>query len=117
MKDPFRFRSFPVYNDSKNFVRACFDAVKELREPSLKSQIQRAATSIVLNIAEGSAKGSDKDFARYLSSAIGSVNELIAAFDLCNDLGLLSPDVFSKIETQALTIIDQLSKFRTSLKR
>ena len=82
----------------------------------MRSQIQRAANSIVLNIAEGSAKYSDKDFARYLASAIGSVNELIAAFDICLELNLIKTETFSKIESRAEKVINQLASFRNSLK-
>ena len=38
----------------------------------LSSQMQRSAVSIPSNIAEGSAKSSNKDFARFLEMSLGS---------------------------------------------
>ena len=116
MGKPFRFREFPVYKESKEFLQFCYKITENMRNKDLKSQIHRAANSIVLNIAEGSAKNSDKDFARYLSSSIGSVNEIIAAFDICKDLDLINKDLLSKIELHATKIVSQLASFRNSLK-
>jgi len=116
MKDIFRFRNFPVYKDSKKFLILCYKSSDSISNPNLRSQIQRAANSIVLNIAEGSAKYSDKDFARYLASAIGSVNELIAAFDISLELNLIKSETFGKIEAHATKIVNQLASFRNSLK-
>jgi four helix bundle protein len=48
----------------------------------LVDQIRRAALSVALNIAEGSAKGSDKDFNRYIHISLGSAYEVIAALDI-----------------------------------
>jgi four helix bundle protein len=49
---------------------------------SLTSQFQRAADSIVLNIAEGAGNRSKKEFAKFLDYAIRSAHECIGCIDI-----------------------------------
>ena len=42
----------------------------------LSSQVQRAAVSVMSNIAEGSSRESTKEFLHYISIAIGSLAEM-----------------------------------------
>lgn len=56
----------------------------------MTNQIKRASSSIGANIAEGCARGSDADFARFLFMAIGSASELENHLLLGRDLGFLS---------------------------
>jgi four helix bundle protein len=50
----------------------------------LKGQLQRAASSVALNSAEGSAKPSPKERARFYRIALGSFRETVAVLDLVN---------------------------------
>ena len=55
----------------------------------LKSQIRRAAISVPSNIAEGSKRGTSKDFANFLRTALGSTSELETQLILAMRLKLL----------------------------
>ena len=78
------FRTYQValnfYKNSKNLY---------LKEP-LKNQFQRAVLSIVLNLAEGSAKPTNKDRNRYYRISLGSLREVQAILDIINNQKLIS---------------------------
>jgi four helix bundle protein len=56
------------------------------------NQIMRAASSVPANIAEGAMRSSPRDFANFLSIAIGSTAELHALLLIAADSGLVSAD-------------------------
>ena len=55
----------------------------------LQSQMRRSAVSIPANLAEGSGRSTDRDYARFVSNAIGSASELEYHLCLTKDLGYL----------------------------
>ncbi|MFB6262644.1 MAG: four helix bundle protein [Bradymonadaceae bacterium] len=55
----------------------------------LQDQLRRAATGVPSNIAEGSARDSDREFARYLYMARGSLEEIDTQLELAGELGYL----------------------------
>ena len=56
----------------------------------LISQIQRAALSIPMNIAEGYGKGdTKKELLRYMYMARGSVNEVLVLLEFAKDIGYI----------------------------
>jgi len=73
---------------------------------NLIEQIRRAATSIPVNIAEGSAKKSPKEFLYFLNVAYGSAKELAVLIDLSKDVGYIKEDIYKKISDQ----IDNFNK-------
>ena len=114
----FRFLDFDVYEKSKKLHREINAIVKNFPRSYyyLIDQIKRAILSVCLNIAEGSAKSSDKDFARYLQNSLGSINEVIACMDVCLDEGLITKSQFDEIEKDAENIAKQLGSFIKKLK-
>ena len=56
---------------------------------SLRSQLRRAAESIVFNIVEGCGFVSQKEFAKYLQSSISSANEVEYELQCAHEYGIL----------------------------
>lgn len=54
----------------------------------LISQMKRSSTSISSNIAEGAARGSNKEYIRYLYYSLASLSELETQIILCQELGI-----------------------------
>lgn len=77
----------------------------------LISQMRRAAVSISSNIAEGSGRNSDKQFAHFLGNALGSALELESQFLLCEEVKLLH-----KAELKdTLELIEEITRMLESL--
>lgn len=87
----FRFLEFPVYKDGKDLYKRIILITRKFpREHwELADQLRRAVLSVCLNIAEGSAKYSDKDFKRFIENALGSINESLACLDIALDNALI----------------------------
>jgi four helix bundle protein len=81
----------------------------------LTSQIQRAAVSIPTNIAEGSAKSSNKDFARFLEMSIGSSFELETELILALKLKYIDSGVFNTTQNKINEIQKMINGFKQSL--
>lgn len=82
----------------------------------LISQTRRAATSVPLNISEGAAKSSDKDFARFLEMAIGSANELETALIVAKNIQFITEDTFIPFENEIIEIRKMITKFIKNLR-
>lgn len=75
----------------------------------LTNQLRRAATSVTLNIAEGRGRGTDKDFARFLMQARGSLYEVVSGVHLAVRLGYMEAAQTATVNEQAREVSAKLT--------
>jgi len=81
-------------------VRDAFILLDTNSAPGLRSQILRAANSIPDNLAEGCAKRSRRELARYADDAYGSGKEVMNDLMKARDFGILPSEVYDRLEPQ-----------------
>lgn len=81
----------------------------------LTSQLWRALDSIILNIAEGSDRGTDKDFAHFLNISHTSLNEVVACLDLALNSDYIGDAEHANCLEKAEKLANQLTAFRRKL--
>lgn len=82
----------------------------------LRDQLQRAAVSIMANIAEGFDSRSDAEFVRFLSYAYRSATEVQSHLYVALDQEYLDEEAFSQIYDKATTVKKLLNGFIRYLK-
>ena len=116
---PFKFEQLDVWKMSMDYCDAIYDLADKLPDSerfNLKSQITRAATSISLNIAEGSTSQSDPEQNRFLGMALRSLIETVACQRLITRRKYISDNIFmEKVDLQAQELAKRLHAFRHSL--
>ena len=89
------YRNYEAFKRAHQLTLAVYASTRNFpaeERYGLVSQLRRAAVSVPSNLAEGSGRGSDKDFARFVRISIGSINELEYGLRLSHDLGFLHTD-------------------------
>jgi four helix bundle protein len=114
--ETFRFLKFKAYADAKIFFKTVLIFSERVKSYSFKDQIRRAALSIILNIAEGSARKTDNEFARFLEISIGSLNEVVACIDIMKELKKIDGEEYNKLIITSEDLAKQLGGFIKTLK-
>lgn len=103
----YKFQSLKVYQLGLDYI----DKIYELKEClpkeeiyNLSSQLIRSATSIVLNIAEGSTGQSNKEQLRFLSISLRSYIETVACLDLIHRRNYLHDEDLAKTRSIGKTL-------------
>jgi four helix bundle protein len=101
-----------VYQAAIDFVALADDLIERLPRGRayLADQLQRAATSIPLNIAEGAGEFSRKDKARFYRIALRSATECAALLDVCRRLKLADNTVIGPGRDLLVRIVSMLTK-------
>ena len=80
----------------------------------LSSQIQRAADSVALNIAEGSTGQSNAEFKKFLGYAIRSAIEVVSCLYLGKKRSIINEEDFSRLYSNYETLIIKIPALRNS---
>ena len=83
----------------------------------LRSQLSRAAESIVHNIVEGCASASRKEFAHHLNVSIKSSAEVDYQLELARDYHILPYDVWKRLAQEVIEIRKMLTALRRAVLR
>ena len=87
------FRKLKVWERSHKLTLSVYELTREFPKEEmfgLTSQLRRAVVSVELNLAEGSGRGTDMDFNRFVVMAIGLASEVECLLLLARDLKLIS---------------------------
>lgn len=86
------FRNYKVWQDAVEYASKVYKITAEMpwfEKKGLCDQLQRAVVSISSNIAEGAAKPSDSEFARFLDTSLGSAFEVETQLLIAKNVGYI----------------------------
>ena len=110
-----RFEDLEVYQKAFEFSIKIYKRTScKTFDYNIKNQIQRAALSIPINIAEGFELQSNKQFVKFLYISKGSSGEVRSLLRICERLEYLEN---KKVQELIIEVEKQLSKFINYLKR
>jgi len=78
----------------------------------LTSQLRRAAVSVCSNIAEGSARKTQKDKARFTTIAFSSAVEVLNQLIIAKELSFITEDEYKSSKEKLESITNKLNSLR-----
>ena len=94
-----RFEDLDAWNVSRELANLIYSFGRGGalgKDYGFRDQIQRAAVSVMNNIAEGFERGSNKDFAKFLFIARASTGEVRSMLYLALDQKYITPEQFKE---------------------
>ena len=114
------FRQYEVWKKAVDFTTDVYK-LTELFPPSerfgLIDQLNRASVSIASNIAEGSARNSEKDFVHFLEISLGSSFEVETQLLISKNLNNISEEQYFQIIKDLSVLQKQLNQFINKLRK
>jgi four helix bundle protein len=109
-----------VFHDAHALTTAIYRHTQEFPRDEwfgLRSQIRRAAVSVPCNIVEGNARGTTRDYLRFLYVALGSGSELRYLVGLAADLGLATGSEWTALRDKSGDVVRQLQALIRRMER
>lgn len=113
------FREYKVWQDSVTYATNIYkitDQMPWFEKKGICDQLRRAAVSISSNIAEGCAKPTDVDFARFLDQSLGSAYEVETQLIISFNVGYITAEQNKELIRELNLIQKQLTALIRSLR-
>jgi len=110
------FQNLLVWQKAHKLSLATVENVENVKGNAgsiIRNQLLRSVLSIQSNIAEGSSKRSDREFARYIRISLGSSTESANHFILLKDLSLIDQAAFDDLYGK----LDEVGKMLSGLEK
>jgi four helix bundle protein len=114
------FEDLIAWQKVRGLTRAMYQLTQQgafAKDFGLARQIQRAAVSIMSNIAEGFERSGRREFHQFLSTAKGSCGEVRSQLYVAFDIGYLGKDAFQRLLAQAEEVGRVVGGLRASVEK
>ena len=111
------FENLYVWQESRELINTIYKIMSSCRDYGFKDQIQRAAVSIMNNIAEGFESGSDAKFLNFLNISRGSCTEVRSMLYLCEDLVFCTKEEREQLQSQLRRITSGIVNLADSISK
>lgn len=115
-----RFEELVAWQKARVLTQLIYQATQKerfLRDFGLSGQIQRAAVSMMSNVAEGFERGGRGEFHQFLSTAKASCAELRSQLYVAFDVGYLDQKEFDNLMARATEVAKIIGGLRASVAR
>ncbi|OGI92727.1 four helix bundle protein [Candidatus Nomurabacteria bacterium RIFCSPLOWO2_01_FULL_46_18] len=99
-----KFEDIQIWQRARELSLLCYKIFGQSRDFGFRDQIQRAAVSVMNNVAEGFERMGNKEFRKFLFISKGSCGEVRSMLYLALDLNYISKNEFEKISSSSIEI-------------
>src|SRR5712692_1432559 len=113
-----RFEDLIAWQKARELTREIYHLTRQgsfAKDFGLSGQIQRAAVSVMSNIAEGFERSGLGEFHQFLSTAKSSCAEVRSQLYVASDVGYLTQDEFDLLLAQANEVARIIGGLRASV--
>ena len=119
MAPKFRFYELDVWRKAIDYADVVYELTRRFPDNKrfgLTSQLRRAAVGVSSNIAEGSGRSTDPDFARFVDIAYGSLMETVSQLCVSLRQDFVTREQFDAATALADEVARMLSGLRNRLR-
>ena|ERR1041385_7603179 len=112
------FRELRIWKDSMEIAKIVHELILKFPKEerfAITQQINKCSVSIPSNIAEGAGRKTKKDFAHFISIAIGSSFELETQLLLAGEFSYINKETLADVILKITTLQRMMNKFRDIL--